>query len=146
MDCCWLCNRKYNTNEGRFPVSCPTEHHIVPKQYKKRKKFIDETEQICVACHHQINKMFTNKELLNMTRDELKNHPKIIKWIRWIRKLWVEMMHHPSLPLFLQVPLLLTLCTGEKVVSVHHYTLKVLSLRHVVFDTTLSLQPRSHPR
>jgi len=86
MDCCWLCDRRFNTDEGRFFVGQPTRHHITPRQFKKRKNYVEDKENICVACHKQINKMFTNKELLNITGDELKNHPKIKKWIRWIRK------------------------------------------------------------
>lgn len=83
---CWICEREFNTTQGREPVGSPTNHHIVPKQFRKRKKFKDEKEQICMACHLQINKMFANKELLGMTKKELKAHPKIQSWIKWIRK------------------------------------------------------------
>jgi len=86
MNKCWICDRTFNSNEGRFPVSGSTNHHIVPKQYKKRKQFKDKKEQICIACHLQINKMFSNKELLHMTNEELKNHPKTKSWIKWIRQ------------------------------------------------------------
>ena len=82
---CWLCRRHFGTDEGRFPVSCPTGHHVVPKEYRKRKRYTGETEEICVACHRQINKMFSNKELLHMTKEELRVHPKTQRWIRWIR-------------------------------------------------------------
>ncbi|GAH14486.1 unnamed protein product, partial [marine sediment metagenome] len=37
------------------------------------------------GCHLQVNKTFTNKQLLNMTKEELKNNPKIKAWIKWIR-------------------------------------------------------------
>ena len=83
---CWICKRTFNSNDGRFPVSGPSNHHIIPKEYKHRKKFKNEKESICKACHLQINRMFTNKELLNMTTEELKNHPKTKTWIKWIRK------------------------------------------------------------
>ena len=83
---CWLCNRKFNTDEGRFFVGQPTKHHITPRQFKKRKNYIEEKELICSACHRQINRMFTNKELKSMTKEELKDSQKVRKWIKWIRK------------------------------------------------------------
>lgn len=86
MNNCWICVREFNTNQGRFPVGKPTEHHIIPREYRKRPKYKDEKELICNACHLQINKMFTNKELLRMTKEELLNHPKVISWVKWIRK------------------------------------------------------------
>lgn len=81
-----MCKRKFNTNQGRFPVGNPTRHHIVPREYRKRPKYKDEKELMCNACHLQINEMFTNKELLNMTKEELLNHPKTISWVKWIKK------------------------------------------------------------
>lgn len=86
MNNCWICKREFNTNQGRFPVGKPTEHHIIPREYKHRSKYNNEKEQICKACHLQINKMFSNKELLNMEKIEIFNNPKVISWVKWIRK------------------------------------------------------------
>lgn len=82
---CWICKRTFYSNEGRFPVSGPTGHHIKPKQFKHRSRYELEKEDICKDCHLQINKMFTNKQLLKLGRDLL-NEQKIKEWIIWIRK------------------------------------------------------------
>ena len=82
---CWICRRTFFSDEGRFPVIGPTGHHITPKQFKHRSRYVEEKEDICMDCHRQINKMFTNKELKKLGRD-LINHPKVRSWIVWIRK------------------------------------------------------------
>lgn len=86
MNKCYICKREFNTNQGRFPVGSPTKHHIIPIEYRHRSKYKDEKELICKACHLQINKMFTNKKLLNMEKEEIFNNPKVISWVKWIRK------------------------------------------------------------
>jgi hypothetical protein len=85
MNKCWICQRTFNSKEGRFPVSGPTGHHITPKQFKHRSRYELEKEDICKACHLQINKMFTNKELMKLGK-KLLDEEKTKRWIKWIRK------------------------------------------------------------
>ena len=82
---CWICERDFYSNKGRYPVGGPTKHHITPKQKYHGKWKDAEYEYICVKCHRQINKMFTNNELKELGK-QLKDHPKIKKWKKWIRK------------------------------------------------------------
>lgn len=86
-DKCSLCKRIYYSNEGRFPVSGPTKHHLIPKQ-KYRGRWKDaKYEWICNTCHKQINKIFTNNELKQLnTIEKLRNHPNVKKYIKWIYK------------------------------------------------------------
>lgn len=84
-DKCWICDRVFYSNEGRFPVSGPTGHHINPIQFKHRSRYKMEIENICEDCHKQINRMFTNKELLKLGRKIL-DEQKTKDWIEWIRK------------------------------------------------------------
>lgn len=83
---CYICEREFNTNQGRFPVGGPQQHHQPPKQYYKRKNYKEKTIDVCQSCQRQIHAMFTNKELKSMTVLELKNHSTIKKWIQWICK------------------------------------------------------------
>ena len=66
-----------------------TIHHLIPRQYLKRKKIADSpTVSICTACHKQIHALFDNKKLaleLN-TPDKLKQEPKMQKFLSWVRK------------------------------------------------------------
>ncbi|MDJ0688055.1 MAG: hypothetical protein QNJ41_06075 [Xenococcaceae cyanobacterium MO_188.B32] len=66
-----------------------TIHHLIPRQYLKRKKIADSpTVNICTACHKQIHALFDNKKLareLN-TPDKLKQEPKMQKFLSWVRK------------------------------------------------------------
>ena len=77
---CELCDR-----------TCPklTVHHLIPRQHTKRKKQdVGPTTDICQPCHKQIHALFTNKELaadLNSV-DKLKSHPRMEKFLAWIRK------------------------------------------------------------
>lgn len=82
---CWICNRDFYSNQGRYPVGGPTKHHITPKQKYRGKMKNAECEYVCVKCHRQINKMFKNNELKKLGK-KLKEHPKIKKWVKWIRK------------------------------------------------------------
>ena len=83
---CEICGRTFLTDEGRFPVGPPTRHHLIPKQ-KYRSRWHDaKVILICSFCHKQINKMFTNYELKQMTITYLKKQPKLQKFVKWIRK------------------------------------------------------------
>ena len=82
---CWICERDYYSNQGRYPVGGPTKHHITPKQKYRGKWKEAEYKFICVRCHRQINKMFTNNELKKIGK-KLKEHLKVQKWVKWIRK------------------------------------------------------------
>jgi len=70
---CALCERP-------TPDQYLEKHHVTPKS-----KGGKETIGCCVACADQLHQLFTNKELANMTFGELKTHPKVWKWIKWIR-------------------------------------------------------------
>jgi hypothetical protein len=83
---CRICEREFNTKQGRYPVGKPTKHHVVPK-HKYHGRWRDaEVILICNFCHRQINKFFTNNELKLMTLEQLRNHQKVYNWIKWIRK------------------------------------------------------------
>ena len=84
---CELCDRHFYSNEGRFPVSGHTKHHLTPKQKYHGRLKDAEYILICETCHKQINKMFTNNELKKLnTIEKLKKHPKVQKYVKWIRK------------------------------------------------------------
>jgi len=86
---CQTCKRRFDSDEGRFPVGKQDEHHLIPKcflkgsQKKKAKKII-----LCRRCHNQIHKLFTNHELKNKynTLYLLMAQPEIITFIKWITK------------------------------------------------------------
>ena len=77
---CQLCSRD---------VPQLTEHHLVPRQFTKRKKLDPgETIEICPACHRQIHTLFSNRQLaqeLN-TLDRLQQHPEMQNFLVWVRK------------------------------------------------------------
>jgi len=85
-DSCWLCGRRFNSNNGRFPVGPPTKHHVVPKQKYRNKWMHVDIILLCKRCHKQLHKMFTNIQLKEMTKDEIKNHKKIFNYVKWINK------------------------------------------------------------
>ena len=66
-----------------------TIHHLIPRQYSKRKKIdIGDTVNICSPCHRQIHSLFNNKILaqeLN-TIEALENEPKMKKFISWVKR------------------------------------------------------------
>ncbi|WP_127087783.1 HNH endonuclease [Dulcicalothrix desertica] len=66
-----------------------TLHHLIPRQYTKRKKLeVSSTINICSACHRQIHALFDNKVLakeLN-TIEALKCEPQMHKFIAWLKK------------------------------------------------------------
>ena len=66
-----------------------TIHHLIPRQYSKRKKIkIGDTVNICSPCHRQIHSLFNNKILaqeLN-TIEALENEPKMKKFLSWVKK------------------------------------------------------------
>ena len=66
-----------------------TVHHLVPRQTVKRKQAEEgPTIDICSACHRQIHSFYPNLQLareLN-TLEKLRNEPKMLKFICWIRK------------------------------------------------------------
>jgi hypothetical protein len=66
-----------------------TLHHLIPKQYTKRKRLsTSATIDICSPCHRQIHALFDNKSLakeLN-TIEALTNEPRMHKFIGWVSK------------------------------------------------------------
>jgi len=80
MGKCWLCEREFYTQQGRFPVGPPTKHHVIPRQ-KYRGRWQDaDVVFICKMCQRQMHKMFTNNELKAMAEKELKHHNKILDY------------------------------------------------------------------
>lgn len=77
---CQLCQR---------PVADLTEHHLVPRQYTKRRGLDPgPTVQLCRPCHRQIHTLFSNHTLaqeLN-TLAQLQAHPQMQSFLGWIRK------------------------------------------------------------
>lgn len=77
---CQLCDRH---------VPRLTLHHLTPRQYTKRhNQAPGETIAICSACHRQIHRLFDNAYLARelQTLDALKSHPKMVRFIAWVRK------------------------------------------------------------
>lgn len=73
---CSICNR--NT-----PKEFQEKHHLIPKS-----KGGKETIDVCVDCGDQLHTMFSLNELkknLN-TLDKIKNHDKMVSYIKFVRK------------------------------------------------------------
>lgn len=85
MGVCELCAR---TVERR------TRHHLIPRSRHRKKRtrrnFTREQMQcvalLCPACHRQIHKTFTEKELEQEFNSiqKLREHPDIGRFVRWI--------------------------------------------------------------
>jgi hypothetical protein len=77
---CQLCDR---------PVPDLTEHHLVPRQYTKRRHLEPgPTVWLCSPCHKQIHTLFDNHTLardLN-TLERLKAEPRLQTFVAWVRK------------------------------------------------------------
>ena len=73
-----------------------SDHHLIPVAMHSKKRIrrrYDKNERnrkvpLCVACHFQIHKMFSEKELADKysTVEKLKNAPGVGKWVEWIRE------------------------------------------------------------
>lgn len=82
---CELCGR---------PVARLTRHHLIPRSRHRKKRakrnFTRERMQqvalVCPACHRQIHKTFTEKELEQdyNTIESLREQPEIDKFVSWI--------------------------------------------------------------
>lgn len=77
---CELCDR---------PVANLTEHHLVPRQYTRRRQLpTSATVLLCRPCHKQIHTLFDNPTLardLN-TLDRLRAEPRLQRFVAWVRK------------------------------------------------------------
>ncbi len=66
-----------------------TLHHLIPKQYTKRKRLdTSATIDICSPCHRQIHALFDNKRLakeLNSV-EALTDEPQMNKFLAWVSK------------------------------------------------------------
>ena len=73
---CSLCGRNISTRHRQM-------HHLIPKSRKGRVIIA-----LCRSCHSKIHQTFTNKELEKQFHsiEELRSHPEIQKWVRFIRK------------------------------------------------------------
>lgn len=77
---CELCQRE---------MESLTVHHLIPRQYLKRKKIAaSPIINICSACHKQIHALFDNKQLARELNslDKLKQEPKMQKFLAWVKK------------------------------------------------------------
>ena len=66
-----------------------TIHHLIPRQYSKRKKLdIGDTIDVCSPCHRQIHSLFDNKTLAQKlnTIEALQNEPQMKKFLSWVKK------------------------------------------------------------
>lgn len=82
---CELCGR---------PVQGLTRHHLIPRSRHRKKRArrtftreqMQQVAMVCSACHRQIHKTFTEKELEEQynTVESLKVQPEIDKFVRWI--------------------------------------------------------------
>ena len=86
---CDLCGRR--TRRGT------TEHHLIPrtchsnKWFKKRytRAQMQVTIEVCRDCHHAIHDLVPDEKQLARhynTLDALQTHPKISKYLAWIKK------------------------------------------------------------
>ena len=77
---CELCERD-------VPSKRIEKHHFEPKK-KKQKEGSVNVALVCNPCGDQLHQLFTNKELEKEynTIEKLKAHPKVQKWIAWVRK------------------------------------------------------------
>lgn len=73
---CELCLRK---------VDQYTIHHLIPRS---RDGAGEEVTTLCKACHGMIHSLFSNRQLASdlFTLDQLKRHPEMRRFIRWVRK------------------------------------------------------------
>ncbi len=76
MPRCQLCGRE---------VGKLTSHHLIPKSRQGKK---GPRVELCSACHRMVHRTFPNRELAAHYHclDNLKAHPEIRKFIRWVRK------------------------------------------------------------
>jgi len=58
------------------------KHHVTPIVKGGQK---GEVVKCCRTCSEQVHMLFTESELRDMTFDELLNHPKMQKYIEWIK-------------------------------------------------------------
>lgn len=75
---CELCKREAST----------TEHHLVPREKKKKVEEFGATANLCKDCHRKIHATFDNKKLareLN-TIEALRNAPELQGYFKWIKK------------------------------------------------------------
>jgi len=85
---CEICEHGFFSKEGRFPVGKPVTHHLIPKQKFRGKSSDAQTIIICSRCHKQMHKLYDNYTLKRRLSaiTELKNDPKMQKFVRWVRK------------------------------------------------------------
>lgn len=82
---CRLCKRE---------VRQITKHHLIPKTTHKNKWFrknytkqqMHQTVNLCRACHREIHKQISEKELGRRynTLEKIQTHEKIQRFVKWI--------------------------------------------------------------
>jgi 5-methylcytosine-specific restriction enzyme A len=74
---CQLCGRDAAT----------TEHHLVPKERKKKEKF-GSTTNLCDDCHRMLHATFDNKRLARTynTIEAIRQAPELQAFLKWIKK------------------------------------------------------------
>jgi len=83
---CGLCDRRFYSQDGRYPVGEPEGHHQPPREFRRRKWYKPRKYYICNRCHGYIHRVFSNKELRNIDFCDMKNHPRLQSYITWITK------------------------------------------------------------
>ena len=84
---CELCGRV---------VERRTRHHLIPRSRHTNKRVkrsfnreeLNHTVPLCTACHRQIHRTLTEKELEREynTVEALLSHPDIFRFVRWIER------------------------------------------------------------
>lgn len=77
---CQLCHR---------PVAELTEHHLVPRQYTRRRKLPpSDTVLLCRPCHKHIHTLFDNHTLARQfnTLERLQAEPRLQRFVAWVSK------------------------------------------------------------
>lgn len=67
------------------------DHHLKPKTFKTRNKYVHEREnliRIHKICHQKIHATFSEKELYDYyhTAERIREHVQIIKFVKWVQK------------------------------------------------------------
>ncbi len=85
---CAVCERRFHSDEGRFPVGRPEVHHLVPKHKYRGKPAEAPTILVCHRCHRQLHRLYDNPTLKEeySSVKKLKDDPEVKKFVNWLKK------------------------------------------------------------
>jgi hypothetical protein len=63
-----------------------TAHHKPPKLYVKRGLAKLQLMMLCDDCHRTVHSQFRAKELLRISKEELKTHERLKNYIEWVKR------------------------------------------------------------